>query len=165
MFGIKEAVTAARALIELRDDYSNPPNFERGLDPLLYATLRASHPKVRVSRQEYVEFSKSSRPSRIDFRLGGTNPTVLEFAVRPPNGIQQLQGPQNHSELMKLSKIPNTRRILLLVDLRAKALSKGTLKATYDPLHAGRGKKERHPVTVVYVHRTNNFWFTWSPFD
>jgi hypothetical protein len=90
---------------------------------------------------------------------------VLEFAVRPPNGIQQLQGPQNQTEVIKLSKIPNTRRILLLVDLRTKALSRGKLKATYDPLHAGRGKKERHPVTVVYVHRTSDFRFTWSPFN
>lgn len=167
MFGTKHAVAAGKALIELRDDYSNPPNSERGLDPLIYAYLRASHPKLKVARQIHVQFSNSSRPSRIDYRVGGSNPTVIELAVRPPHGIQQLHGPQNLSELKKLSKVPMSkarRRILLLIDLKAHSLSRAFLKATYDPLHAGKGKKVRHPVTVVYVHRFSNFWFTWSPF-
>ena len=167
MFGTKEAIEAARTLMHLRADYSNPPNSERGLDPLLYAYLKAAHPRVRVTRQMNIHFSGSSRPSRIDFRLGGSNPSVVELAVRPWNGAQQLQGPQNLSELRKLSKVPITqakRRILLLVDLKKGALSKDFLKATYDPLHAGQGKKVRHTVTVVYVHQSSSFWFTWRPY-
>jgi len=165
MFGTAEATEAAQALIELRRDYSNPPKTERGLDPIFYGYIRAAHPHVKVSRQIHMKFHGSSRPSRIDYRLGGTNPSVVELAVRPSDGQQQLCGPQNYQELLKLSKvIPSKakRRILLLVDLKKNPMQQTTLQPTYDALHAGRGRKARHAVTVVYVHSTLQYSFTWK---
>ena len=166
MFGTAEAIAAAQALIRLRKHYTNPPKTERGLDPIFFGYITAAHPKVTVTRQSHVTFHGTTKPSRIDFRLGGTNPTYLELAVCPADGQQQLCGPQNHDELLKLSKIipsKGKRRILLLVDLKKNPMTKAKLKDTYDPLHAGPGKKARHPVTVVYVHATTEFSFTWQP--
>jgi hypothetical protein len=48
-----------------------------------------------------------------------------------------LVGPQNHTELGKLSKVPLAkvkRRILGLVDLKASALPLEALRKSYDPL-------------------------------
>ena len=166
MFGTSEAISAASALVDLRKDYSNPPKTERGLDPIFYGYITAAHSKVKVSRQVHIKFHGAKKPSRIDFRIGGSNPTVLELAVRPTDGQQQLCGPQNLDELRKLSKVTPSkakRRILLLVDLKKYPISKASLKATYDPLHAGPGRKPRHAVTVVYFHRQSNFSFTWVP--
>lgn len=166
MFGTAQAVAAAQALIRLRKDYSNPPKSERGLDPIFYGYITAAHPNVTVTRQSHITFYGATKPSRIDFRLGGTNPTYLELAVRPANGQQQLCGPQNHDELVKLSKIipsKGKRRILLLVDLKKKPMSEIQLKESYVPLNAGPGKKARHPVTVVYVHESIDYSFTWKP--
>ena len=166
MFGTREAIEAARAVVELRRHYSNPPKTERGLDPILFGYLRGAYPKVSVTRQMQITFSSSMRPSRIDFRVGGTNPTVLEFAVRPADGQQQLNGPQNHQELLKLSKVVPSkakRRILLLLDLKKTPVQKRALKLAYDKLNAGRGRKARHPVTVVYVHTASQYSFCWRP--
>lgn len=166
MFGTAEAIEAAKALIQLRRDYSNPPKTERGLDPIFYGYIRAAHPHVKVSRQIPIKFHGARKPSRIDYRLGGTNPSVVELAVRPVDGQQQLCGPQNHEELRKLSKvIPSKakRRILLLVDLKKTPVQETSLKPTYDSLHAGQGRKARHAVTVVYVHSTLQYSFTWKP--
>lgn len=166
MFGTAQAKAAAQALIRLRKHYSNPPKTERGLDPIFFGYITAAHPNVTVTRQSHVTFYGATKPSRIDFRLGGSNPTYLELAVRPADGKQQLCGPQNHEELVKLSKIvpsKGKRRILLLVDLKAKPMDKFKLKQSYDPLHAGPGKKARHPVTVVYVHDSLSYSFTWKP--
>lgn len=166
MFGTTEAISAALALIQLRKDYSNPPKTERGLDPIFYGYITAAHPKVNVTRQVHIKFHGAKKPSRIDFRIGGSNPTVLELAVRPSDGQQQLCGPQNHDELLKLSKVTPSkakRRILLLIDLKKNPMTVAALKATYDPLHAGPGKKPRHSVTVVYVHSQSHFSFTWKP--
>ncbi len=167
MFGTEDATAAAMALLKLREDYSNPPKRERELDPLLFAYLKGHLGRVKVSRQERVYFAGSKNPSRIDYRIGGGNPSVIEFAVRPPSGVQELMGPQNLKELKKLSKIPTTkakRRILLLLDLKKTAIAKLKMKASYDPLHVGPGKKNRFPVTVLYVHADMQYSFPWSPF-
>ena len=166
MFGTTEAIAAGLALIKLRRDYSNPPRTKRGLDPIFYGYITAAHPHVAVSRQLNIKFHGAAKPSRIDFRMGGTNPTVLELAVRPADGQQQLCGPQNHDELIKLSKvIPSKakRRILLLVDLKKKPMQQDSLKSTYESLHAGPGKKARYSVTVVYVHSSLQYSFIWKP--
>lgn len=166
MFGTSQAITAALNLIGLRKQYTNPPKTERGLDPIFFGYITAAHPGALVSRQLHIRFHGAAVPSRIDFRIGGTNPTVLELAVRPCDGQQQLNGKQNHDELFKLSKVPPNkakRRILLLVDLKRHPISRDRLKSTYAPLHAGPGKKERHPVTVVYVHEHSQYSFTWKP--
>lgn len=166
MFGTKEATAAGLALIELRGHYSNPPRTERGLDPIFFGYITAAHPHVTVSRQMNVKFAKKTKPSRIDFRLGGTNPTVLELAVRPESGGQQLSGQLNRTELLKLSKIVPSkakRRILLLIDLKKTPITRNQLEPTYAALNAGPGKKARHAVTVVYVHGNLTFSFTWKP--
>ena len=166
MFGTTKAKKAALVLIQLREDYSNPPKTERGLDPIFYGYITAANPEVNVTRQVHIKFHGAKKPSRIDFRIGGSNPTLIEIAVRPSEGQQQLCGPQNHDELLKLSKVKPSRakrRILLLVDLKKTPVAKAALKASYDPLHAGRGKKPRHSVTVVYVHSQSQFSFTWKP--
>lgn len=166
VFGTTQAIEAAKALIDLRKHYSNPPKTERGLDPIFFGYITAAHPKVKVTRQSHISFSGSPKPSRIDFRIGGSNPTYLELAVRPANGQQELCGPQNHAELRKLSKVipsKGKRRILLLVDLKRTAMTVAKLKGTYTPLNAGPGKKARYAVTVVYVHATTSFSFTWKP--
>ena len=166
MFGTPESKAAALALIKLRKDYSNPQKSERGLDPIFYGYITAAHPNLKVTRQLHIRFYGAAKPSRIDFRVGGTNPTVLELAVRPSSGQQQLCGPQNHDELLKLSKVPPSKakwRILLLIDLKRSAMARTKLKATYDPLHAGPGRKARHVVTVVYVHESIQYSFTWHP--
>jgi hypothetical protein len=167
MFGTSQAVSAARKLLLLRKDYSNPPKRERELDPLFYAYLKGHHTGVKVSRQAHVHFTNRSHPSRVDFRLGGTNPTLLELAVRPPNGIQELMGPQNKKELRKLSKFSQTkakRRILLLLDLRETPIHKAKLKESYATVHAGPGNKSRHAVTVIYVQANTDYSFSWDPF-
>jgi hypothetical protein len=167
MFGTTNAISAAKALLHLRMEFSNPPKNERQLDPLFYAYLKGRHSTIKVSRQVHVHFVNKSHPSRVDFRLGGSNPTLLELAVRPPGGFQELMGPQNKKELRKLSKFPQTkakRRILLLLDLRETPLHKVNLKASYASVHAGPGKKGRHAVTVVYVHARTDYWFSWDPF-
>lgn len=167
MFGTAEVTAVAKVLLKLRGDYSNPPKQERELDPLFFAYLKGHLGQVKVSRQEPVYFANSKKPSRIDYRVGGPNPSFIELAVRPPTGIQELMGPQNLKELKKLSKIPTTkakRRILLLLDLRKTAIAKTKLKASYAPLHVGPGKKGRYPVTVLYVHTDTHYSFPWSPF-
>ena len=167
IFGTNQTVSVARQLLLLREDYSNPPRCERELDPLFYAYLKGAHRQVRVSRQAHVRFSNRKNPSRIDYRLGGSNPTLLELAVRPPNGTQELMGRQNTKELRKLSKFSQTtakRRILLLLDLKAIPIQKLRLKSSYKTVHAGPGKKHRSAVTVVYVHAKSHYNFSWKPY-
>lgn len=167
MFGTSEAVNAAKQLLSLRKDYSNPPKRERQLDPLFYAYLKGHQTKVKVSRQIPVPFANRKNPSRIDYRIGGSNPTLIELAVRPPDGAQELMGPQNLKELRKLSKFPQTeakRRILLLVDLKDMPLDKAKLEASYDRQNAGPGRKNRCTVTIVYVHADLHYSFPWNPF-
>ncbi|AGG88994.1 hypothetical protein R2APBS1_1870 [Rhodanobacter denitrificans] len=166
-FGPDHARAAGHALITMRMHYSNPQTTERGLDPIFYAYLTGAHPGVPVSRQKHVHFHRVAKPSRIDFRIGSTSPTVLELAVRKPTGMSELYGPTNHSELIKLSKIPRSQaaaRILLLIDLAPAPITQDALRASYAPLHAGRGRKVRESVTVVYVHGELDYSFCWSPF-
>jgi hypothetical protein len=56
MFGTKEAIKAAKALIKIRRSYSNPPKTERSLDPIFFGYLTAAHSKVKVARQIHVRF-------------------------------------------------------------------------------------------------------------
>ncbi len=166
MFGTKDVISAAEALIKLRDDYQRPPSSERTLDPVLYAFLHGKFPDRRISRQKHVRFPGARKPSLIDYRVGGPNPTLVEFVVRPPNGGSELYRGANKAELMKLSRIPAAqakRGVLLLMDLREKPLPKRSLKASYARIHVGPGRIPRHPVTIVYVHRDLQYSFAWSP--
>jgi hypothetical protein len=152
-------------ILKLLDAYHNPPHRELMVDAVLFAYLSGRF--TNIARQHYVYLYGSTRPHRIDFRFGGSNPVVLELAVRPPKGGGNLLGAQNTSELRKLCRVSHTAarlRVLLLLDLASEPLLKESLKDTYDPLHAGPGKFKRSVVRVIYVHRRNRFNFAWSPF-
>jgi len=152
-------------ILQLLSEYHNPPRKELLLDAIFLAYLKGR--STKVARQHYVRIYGSTKPQRIDFRIGGTNPAVIEFACRSTNGTGQLTGSQNLSELRKLSRVSTTQaklRALLLLDAVEKPLKKDALKATYDKQHAGRGKFRRHPVRVVYVHRQTAYNFLWDPF-
>jgi hypothetical protein len=120
-----------------------------------------------VARQHYVYLYGSSKPQRIDFRFGGSNPVVLELAIRSHAGGGSLSGSQNTKELNKLCRVSRMQarlRVLLLLDLTNNPVKKAPLKKTYDPLHAGPGNFKRSSVRVVYVHSQNGFNFSWNPF-
>jgi hypothetical protein len=155
-----------RDVLELLDQYHNPPNKELLLDAILFAYLSGRY--LHVARQHYVYLYGSQKPQRIDFRFGGSNPVVMELAVRAPSGGGKLYGSQNLSELRKLCRVSHTQaklRVLLLLDLAGNPHHKEMLKASYDPLHAGPGKFVRSSVRVIYVHWQNAFSFIWRPFE
>lgn len=161
---IKQLVAAAQEVISVLEEYHAAPDREMLIDPVLYAYLRAKH--TSVTRQHYVYRYGSNRPKRIDFRSGGNNPTVLEFAVRPPTGGAHLHGPSNTSELRKLCRVSTTAarlRALLLMDLYHRPVSPQSLKQSYEGVGAGPGNFKRHSVRVIYVHRQETFNFLWRP--
>lgn len=149
----------------LAADYSRGPKREMLLDPALYAFLISTGRKVK--RQWHADLPGYDRPPRIDFRIGGSNAVLLEFAVRPPGGGSNLHGSQNESELRKLTRFGNKTaklRALLLIDLSPWPITREKLKATYDKVHVGRGNFDRNPVKIVYAHAEFTYAFKWSPY-
>ena len=137
---------------------------EMKIDAYLLAELEARF--GTVTRQHPLRFASSERDSRIDFRLGGSNPVLLELAVRPADGACQLYGSQNKPELFKLTRWPQTQvklRALLLMDFATKPLESERLRSTYISINAGRGRFERNPIRVVYVHDKLQYHFIWQP--
>ncbi|WP_276967056.1 hypothetical protein [Metallibacterium scheffleri] len=163
---IEEITDVGVQVLRLLDDYSRAPaHREMLIDPILYAFLKGKF--GAVARQHHVAVYGSQRPKRIDFRVGGTNPVVLELAVRSPKGVGSLLGKSNTSELRKLCKVSTTQaklRALLLIDLYGNNYTKDHLQESYEKIHAGPGKFERNSVRVIYVHMNNRFDFSWSPF-
>lgn len=112
-----------------------------------------------------------NRENYIDFRFGdapyGSNPCVVELAVRNTEHGQQLVSSQNKTELAKLSRYPATQaqtRVLLLLDLGHAPLAQNNLANGYAGLkHLGAGKFQRRAVHVLYVHRDRDFHFSWKP--
>ncbi len=148
-------------------EYHGGPTREMLIDLALYAWLRAGAAGRRVERQFYAHLPHQRKPARIDFRVRHPNPVLVEFAVRPPTGGGQLCGSQNQSELRKLTRFSNHQaklRALLLIDLARTPYGRDSLKATYDEIHAGRGRFERWPVKVIYAHATEAFAFKWDPY-
>ena len=146
-------------------DYTNGPKREMLIDPALYAYLRGSGRSVE--RQFHAHLPGAKRPPRIDFRIRGPNPVLIEFAVRPAIGGGQLYGSQNKTELWKLCRFSNAQaklRALLLIDLYEDPISKDALKNTYNEIHAGSGKFPRYPIKVIYTHSSEAYSFNWSPF-
>jgi hypothetical protein len=163
---IKSLTDVLHKVAKLAFDYHTVPNKELVADLLLYAYLTAKFHSVSVSRQHHVRMYGSTYPHRIDFRIGGTNPVVAEFVLRPPTGGGQLYARANRPELRKLCRVYATQaklRILLLLDLHSEPLQKGTLKASYEKVSSGRGKFKRYPVRVLYVNREDEFDFIWRP--
>jgi hypothetical protein len=152
-------------ILQILSDYHNAPHREMLIDPVIFAYLRGRFESVQ--RQHHVRVVGSTKPKRIDFRIGTSNPVVIELAVRPPTGGGQLLGGQNTSELGKLCRISTSQarlRALLLIDLNSDHYLKERLKRSYDKVHAGPGQFKRLPVRVAYLHSTNRFTFSWSPY-
>jgi hypothetical protein len=160
----KEILQAGIDVIALMDEYHNRPHQEMLVDPVLYALLSGRFGYMQ--RQHCVPVYGATKPSRIDYRYGGTNPVVIEFAVRPPAGGGHLHGSQNVSELRKLCRVRITKaklRALLLLDLSAHPLDIDDLEVTYARQTSGPGNFERNIVRVIYVHRKVTGDFRWAP--
>lgn len=163
---IKTLTESARAVLSLLRDYSggHVGRREMLLDPVLYGYLQGRF--GGMTRQHWVSIHGRPRPQRIDFRKGGTNPVVVEFAVRPPNGGPTLYGSQNQSELRKLCRVTKTSaklRALLLLDLSPNPIRLENLKPSYDKQTSGPGNFARHSVRVIYVQSNSSYNFLWQP--
>lgn len=161
---INDIENSARTVIRLLGEYHNAPQQEMAIDPALYAFLRGRFETVK--RQHRVYVYGSDRPKRIDFRYGGNNPVVIEFATRPPNGGVELYGSQNVSELRKLCRVSRTEarlRVLLLLDFSRAPINQEAIEPTYKPINAGPGRFERNSVRVIYVHKDLTYNFCWKP--
>jgi hypothetical protein len=163
--GIVDIVDSAKEVLDILDAYHNPPGREMLIDAALFSFLRGRFGNVQRQHRVYVYGSK--KPKRIDFRYGGSNPIVVEFAVRPPTGGGELYGSQNVSELRKLCRVSHTEarlRALLLLDLYHEPIRQKALHNTYASINAGRGRFKRSAVRVIYVHRDLEFSFSWKPY-
>jgi hypothetical protein len=163
---IADLTNAARQVIALLTDYSggHVGRREMLLDPILYGYLQGRF--QNMSRQHWVQIHGRDRPQRIDFRHGGSNPVVIEFAVRPPHGGPTLYGSQNRPELRKLTRVTKTSarlRVMLLIDLAPDPLLRNNLMRTFNDQNSGPGRFKRHSVRVVYVHSETSFNFIWQP--
>lgn len=166
-FTTDDVTSLGKMLIEVADRYPLQYLTERDFFPLVCAYMKGRvprlHPEVAVDS------------GAIDFRIGGSNPSVIELAVAPRafadphapatvfpghSAATQLYATQNGTELKKLSAVPQSRakmRYLLLVDFRS-AFEKAQLKALYEKTASTTGIA--NPVKVVYVARNNDFVFT-----
>jgi hypothetical protein len=152
-------------VLDLLNEYHNPSEKELAVDQTLFAYLSCLHSPV--SRQHPIYLYGSCKPQRIDYRVGGSNPVVIEFALRASAGGGSLSVSQNSTELSKLCRISQTKaklRSLLLLDLAQRPLDRPTLKESYNKWNAGRGRFDRWPVCIVYVHRDRSFHFSLNPF-
>jgi hypothetical protein len=156
-------IQTAQTLLTLASHYRGAAHREMRVDGLVYGVL---HTKFGVTRQHHVRRTpRKSKPDRIDFKQAGTNPVVIEFAVRTRAHLNEVYGSQNKSELRKMAKQTKmSARYLLLLDLSGvDPLSRERLKSTYDKINAGRGKFPRTSVRVIYAHPTCTYHFLWRP--
>lgn len=163
---IADIIQAALEILALADNYRHDPRATREMrmDPLVLAYFQGRFGSM--ARQHHVRVHRGNRSKRIDFRHGTHNPVVIELAVRPRYGAGEMYGSQNSPELRKLCRVVPSQartRVLLLLDLKRSPIDKVNLKATYDSLHAGRGRFTRHGVRVVYVHKERQYHFLWNP--
>ena len=163
---IAEVINAGVEILDLLAAYRHDPaqRREMRIDPVVFGYLQGRF--GHIQRQHYVRMHSKPKPQRIDFRFGTSNPVVLEFAVRPPNGASELYGSQNTSELRKLTRVLPSQaksRMLLLLDMAHAPIPKSNLKPTYDNVNAGKGNFKRHTVRVIYVHSDDNYHFRWQP--
>jgi hypothetical protein len=155
-------IATAQTVVDLASHYKGAPHREMRVDGLVYGVL---HTKFGVSRQHRVRRAAGKKPERIDFKQGGTNPVVIEFAVRTQRHLNEAYGSQNQDELKKLAKQTKMKaRYLLLLDLSGhKPVPESRLQPTYDKINAGRGKFPRASVRVIYVHPDLGYHFLWRP--
>ena len=163
---IKQITKAARTVHRLIDGYSSDSEKKREMrqDPLLFGFFEARFGKM--SRQKHIFIGPGAHPKRVDFRHGGQNPALIEFAVRPPDGWAELYGTANKDELNKLTRFPTSKaklRVLLLFDFVGTPIRKEKLKESFDRIRSSRGKYRRYAVQVIYVHGTIAYGFRWTP--
>lgn len=164
---IQDVVDLGIALLEVADKYPTRYLTERDFAPLVIAYLKGRVPKIQTE--------VSTTGGDIDFRVGGTNPALLELAVAPRalkdscapdvafpghGKATQLYATQNKSELKKLLAITQAQakgRFLLLLDLMD-AHTKDRLKELY----AAEAVKlpSIRPARIVYVSRNKTFHFS-----
>jgi hypothetical protein len=155
-----------KALVAIADDYPTTFLTERDFFPLVVGYLHGRFPKV--STEHAVDSGK------IDFRIGGTNPSVIELAVVPRHledlhrkGLRfpghnigtQIYASQNRTELKKLGDVPQERakkRYLLLLDFQA--FDPDDLKTQYNAEAQKMGLK--NPVCIVHVARAGTRTYT-----
>jgi hypothetical protein len=163
---LQKIMQATRSVIDLMDSYPAKGfhEAERTLEPLLFGYFAARF--QRMTREHRAPPMIKKPGGRVDLRHGGTNPVVIELAVRPRAGGPQLYGPSNKAELAKLTRIPPTQarsRILLLVDLGARPITRARLERSYFGVRLGAGRFPRHLVRVIYVHQDAEHSFPWRP--
>lgn len=160
----------SHVLIKVADQYPLQYLTERDFYPLVLAYLSGRVPKLKT------EVLKEG--SKVDFRVGGTNPAVLELAVRPrviqdayctelevrghKIGGRQHFASQNVTELEKLSGYPQSQakfRYLLLIDFQ-KGDSLDDLESKYNEVADQIGSARLGPITVVYAVRQEVRTFT-----
>lgn len=161
----KQITKASVKVLRLINEYSTDSRKKREMrqDPLLLGYFAARFGNMSRQKRRYI--GTSNRPKRIDFRHGGSNPVLMEFAVRPPHGASELYGPGNKDELNKLCRFPQSEakmRVLLLLDLADDPIDKPNLKQSYDGVRSSRGRYRRHSVRVIYVHKSKQYDFKWS---
>jgi hypothetical protein len=165
----ESVVVAARNVLNILDEYQGPKvkKNERAIDAVFLAYLRGCG--LKVARQHHIWMYGTSKPQRIDYRVAGNPRSVIELAVRPPQGRYELDADSNHTELKKLARVTQGdahMRYLVLLDLSTKyaPIDRATLEADYGGLNAGRGKFTRNPVRVIYAHAAGGeYHFPWSP--
>lgn len=156
---ISTLLAAAKELVQLLQDNHDKVG-ERDVDPIVLGFLWARFGKI--DRQHRIYMYGSATPSRIDFRRRGPNATVIELAVRPSNGGNQLRATPNTDELRKLTRVKNAKlRVLLLLDLSPYPHKKDDLVEWYGRIKHTRGKFTRRPVQVLYVSRTSEAKLIW----
>ncbi len=158
---IQDVRDLAKSLMEMSDMYPLQFRTERDFFPLVRAFLDGRVPSITA------EVGDSNK--KIDFRIGGTNPALLELAVCPralidpdcetaafPGRSQatQLYASANCTEIEKLSKVPQPQaknRYLLLVDFRG-AHNVSRLESGYLNRFPRDGTMQ--PVRVIYISRS-----------
>jgi hypothetical protein len=154
-----------RMLIETSNIYPTKFLTERDFFPLVYAYLKGVVPKI--TPEMAVEGGK------VDFRFGGTNPTLLELAVQPrilvdanyenitfPGHASKtsLYASQNKSELNKLIlETQGKTRFLLLIDFHG-GYDIEKLELSYKEVASNiRINKsiQKNPVRVVFASQNS----------
>ena len=154
-------VEIGETVLSMAESYSIKKKGEFFYDALLYGVLHERFPSV--GRQlKLKKRPGQKRSQRIDFRVGGTNPTVIELA----HGSRRagLTPSRNRSELEKLCRHhkAQTRFLLLLDPTKLPPFRPTELKGLYRGWSPGPGRFARLPVTVIYVRTGHSFAFTWK---
>lgn len=119
----------------------------------------------KIDKEVHVSSAAWKKVKRIDFQRFGPNAVDIEFAVRTNAklGAKPFAN-ANRAELLKLTRRKSSQRYLLLVDISdGGALTKSDLQKRFHAIHSGKGKFRRRNVRVVYIHRNDQFAFTWNP--